>query len=218
MIYSLKKFRHYLPGSHFNFFTEHSALKYLVNKLVLEGRICTCLLIFQEFSFKVIFKPGICNVGMDHLSILESGESGGALDDQLSDVDIFQIEAIPKYVEDIFPFLSLGTCLENYFATPKWNLVVRETEFQLIAGQIYNMGLDIILKRCVLTHERKYILWECHNGVVGGHIGGKYSTHKILQVGLWWPTLFKDSKSYVISYDIFQRVGKPSRSITSPFG
>lgn len=38
IIYALQKFRHYLLGGHFKFFTDHSALKYLVNKLVLEGR------------------------------------------------------------------------------------------------------------------------------------------------------------------------------------
>jgi hypothetical protein len=32
MIYALQKFRHYLLGGHFKFFTNHSALKYLVNK------------------------------------------------------------------------------------------------------------------------------------------------------------------------------------------
>ena len=39
MIYALQKFRHYLLGSHFKFFIDHSSLKYLVNNLVLEGRI-----------------------------------------------------------------------------------------------------------------------------------------------------------------------------------
>jgi len=46
MIYYLQKFRHYLLGSHFKFFTDHSALKYLVNKPALEGRICRWLLLF----------------------------------------------------------------------------------------------------------------------------------------------------------------------------
>jgi hypothetical protein len=45
MIYTLHKFRHYLLGSHFKFFTDHSTLKYLVKKLVLEGRICRWLLL-----------------------------------------------------------------------------------------------------------------------------------------------------------------------------
>jgi hypothetical protein len=39
MVYALQKFRHYLLQGHFNMFTDHSALKYLVNKPVLGGRI-----------------------------------------------------------------------------------------------------------------------------------------------------------------------------------
>jgi hypothetical protein len=40
MVYALQKFRHYLFGKIFKMFTDHLALKYLVNKLVLGGRIC----------------------------------------------------------------------------------------------------------------------------------------------------------------------------------
>jgi hypothetical protein len=39
MVYALHKYRHYLLGKHFKMFTDHSALKYLVNKPVLGGRI-----------------------------------------------------------------------------------------------------------------------------------------------------------------------------------
>ena len=37
MVYALQKFRHYLLGGHFKMFTDHSNLKYLVNKPVLGG-------------------------------------------------------------------------------------------------------------------------------------------------------------------------------------
>jgi hypothetical protein len=37
MVYVLQKFCHYLLGGHFKMFTDHSALKYLVNKPVLGG-------------------------------------------------------------------------------------------------------------------------------------------------------------------------------------
>jgi len=40
MVYVLQKFRHYLLGRHFKMYTDHSALKYLVNKPVLWGKIC----------------------------------------------------------------------------------------------------------------------------------------------------------------------------------
>ena len=46
MVYALQKFIHYLLGSHFKMSTDHSALKYLVNKPMLGGKICRWLLLF----------------------------------------------------------------------------------------------------------------------------------------------------------------------------
>jgi hypothetical protein len=48
---------------------------------------------------------------------LESGESGGAVDDHLSDADLFWIEAIPEHLEDIVVFLNTRTYPETYSAT-----------------------------------------------------------------------------------------------------
>jgi hypothetical protein len=74
MVYALQKFKHYLLGSHFKMYTNHFALKYLVNKPVLGGRICRWLLLFQEYDFEVIVKPGKLNVGPYHLSHILSGK------------------------------------------------------------------------------------------------------------------------------------------------
>jgi hypothetical protein len=73
MVYALQKLCHYLLGGHFKMFTDHSALKYLVNKPVLGGRICRWLLLFQEYDFVIIVKPRRMNKGSDHLSRLEHG-------------------------------------------------------------------------------------------------------------------------------------------------
>ena len=74
MVYALQKFYHYLLGGHFQMFTDHSTLKYLVNKPVLWGNVCQWLLLFQEFYFKIIVKIGRLNAGPDHLSRIELGE------------------------------------------------------------------------------------------------------------------------------------------------
>jgi hypothetical protein len=47
MVYALHKLRYYLLGKHFKMFTNHYALKYIVNKPVLWGRICRWILLFQ---------------------------------------------------------------------------------------------------------------------------------------------------------------------------
>ena len=46
MVYALQKFRHYLLGGQFKMFIDHYALKYLVNKPVLGGKIYRCLFLF----------------------------------------------------------------------------------------------------------------------------------------------------------------------------
>ena len=83
MVYAQQKFRHYLLGSHFKMFIDHSALKYLVNKPMLGGRICRWLILFQEYDFEIIVKLGRLNLGPDHLSRLQLGEETIILDEGL---------------------------------------------------------------------------------------------------------------------------------------
>jgi hypothetical protein len=81
MVYALQNFRHYLLGKHFKMFTDHSSLKYLVNKPVLGGRICRWLLLFQEFDFEIIVKLGKLKARPDHLSRVTNGEEPMNLED-----------------------------------------------------------------------------------------------------------------------------------------
>jgi len=96
MVYVLQKYRHYLLGGHFQMYTYHFSLRYLVKKPVLGGRICQWLLLFQEYEFEVIVKPGKLNVGPDHLSWLGLGEAGGNLDENLLDAQLFFIRMVDE--------------------------------------------------------------------------------------------------------------------------
>ena len=79
-------------GSHFKMFMDYSALQYLVNKPVLGDNICRWLLIFQEFNFVIIVKPGRLNLGPDHLSHIETGKEPTNIDDGLPDVQLFWVD------------------------------------------------------------------------------------------------------------------------------
>ena len=54
-------------------------------------------------------KPAKLHVGPDHMSRLESGESGGSMDEKLPDADLFRVEAVLDYLLDIASFLQTGT-------------------------------------------------------------------------------------------------------------
>ena len=89
-------------------------------------------------------------------------------------------------------------------------------DFTLIAGQLYKLGPNEILRRYVLEHERRRILEEAHAGIVGGHYAGKPTAQKVLATGLWWPIVHKDAKEFCRSCDVCQRTGKPSRRDEMP--
>jgi len=54
---------------------------------------------------------------IDHLSRLDLGESGGAIDDQPTNANLFKVEVIPDYLSEITLFLSMGAFPEGYSAT-----------------------------------------------------------------------------------------------------
>jgi hypothetical protein len=180
MVYALHKIMHYLLGSHFKMYTNHFSLKYLVNKPVLGGRICRWLLLFQEYDFEVIVKPGKLNARHDHLSHILTGKDVGNLDDNFPYAKLFAVRMVDYYFVDIVESLSTGMAPFEMTVVQKKQLVVKATDYQLIAGNLYKLGTHGILRCCVLEHERSIILEESHNGIVGGHYAGKATTQNNL--------------------------------------
>lgn len=114
MVYALQKFKHYQLGAHFKMFTHHSTLKYLVNKPILGGKIFRWLLLFQDYDFEIIVKPGKLNPGPDHLSRLETGEEPTILEDNMSNAQLFVIQIVDDYFKEIVEFLTIGTVPVEY--------------------------------------------------------------------------------------------------------
>ena len=62
-------------------------------------------------------------------------------------------------------------------------LAMKATPYSLINGFLYKMGLDDILRSCVLEHERDQIMHEAHYGPAGGHFQADTTAKKIQQLG-----------------------------------
>ena len=62
---------------------------------------CRWLLLFQEFKFEFVVRPGKLNVGLDHLSRIDTGEEPTGVEDDLPDAHLFRIEAVSAEVEEI---------------------------------------------------------------------------------------------------------------------
>jgi hypothetical protein len=101
MVYALHKYRHYLLGKHFKMFTDHSALKYLVNKPMLGGGIYQWLLLFQEFDFEVIVKPEKLNAGPDQLPRVTNAEEPTNLEGNFPNAQLFSVHIVDDYFVEI---------------------------------------------------------------------------------------------------------------------
>jgi hypothetical protein len=113
------------------------------------------------------------NKGPDHLSRLEHGEEPTSLEDTLPDAQLLSIRKINHHFTDIVQFLSIGMAPSEYTILQKKQLVVCAADFSLIASQLYNMGPDEILQRCVMEVEHPLILAKDHEGIVGVYYAGK---------------------------------------------
>jgi hypothetical protein len=139
---------------------------------VFRERICRWLLLFQEFDFELIVKPGKLNAGPDHLSRVTNGELTN-LEDTFPDTQLFSVQIVDDYFTEIIQYLSTGIAPQEYTTVQKKNLVVHATDYQLIARHLYKMGTDSILRRYVLENERPRVLAESHEEIAGGHYAGK---------------------------------------------
>ena len=57
---------------------------------------------------------------------------------------------------------------------------------------------------------------DCNRGACGGHLSGLSTVEKILRVGYFWSSIFKDCVNAVKRYHLFQVFTQNMRSLTAP--
>jgi hypothetical protein len=91
-------------------------------------------------------------------------------------------------------------------------LRLKSAQYQLVHGILFRRNYDGVLLRCLEKQDVDKVLKELHDGPARGNFAGETTTHKILRVGYYWPTMFKDAHAYSHNCDIFQKsVGRESR-------
>eukprot|EP00253_Pinus_taeda_P030312 PITA_30312 len=165
----------------------------------------------QKFDLTIVDKPGKENVVVDFLSRvnLPAGEKG-MVDDQMPDEHLFSLLVLSPWFVDIANYLVLAQFPPHLSSKEKSKIVRKSAPFTWIRGNLFKLGPDQILRRCVREEEVFDILLTCHDGPCGGHFAGKRTTFKILQASYCWPTLHQDVKRYISQCDQCQRMGKPT--------
>ena len=107
------------------------------------------------------------------------GEEPTGIKVDLLDAHLFWIEAVPAELEEIAQFLEDGKAPEGMSTKKKQILAMKAAPYSIINGFLHKMGLDDILRRCILEHERDNIMYEAHYGMVGEHFQADTTAKKI---------------------------------------
>jgi hypothetical protein len=187
MIFAVQKFRHYLLDYPFVFYVDHDALKYLINKPNLSGRLARWVLLLQEFNFTIVVRPGISHGNVDHISRLEPllASQLEPLNDQLPDADLFEVDVIQAEYAEFINFLQTNRMPEEYILAQVKSLLQRSAPYTLIGGTLYKQGQDGILRRYIYTNKIPMVLEGCHSNACGGHFVGDVTIRKALLAGYW---------------------------------
>eukprot|EP00253_Pinus_taeda_P031091 PITA_31091 len=209
---AIKYFRPFLLKTHTKVIVSFPAVRnLLIQKYVGEKR-ANWITALQEYDLEI--KPasivrgqGFCKMlaGASHIPKSSSEEV------QTYEVSLNDIESL--YADTIY-YLKNGYAPAHLDHTKKRAMRLKAKQYQLIDDVLFKRNYDFVLLRCLEKTESEKVLPELHDGPAGGHYAGDATAHKILRAGYYWPTLFKDSHSYVRRCQIFHtsagRQRKPS--------
>ena len=96
--------------------------------------------------------------------------------------------------------LTIGKLKLNDSMDRNLSLVEQSKEYSMIAGRLYKLGKDGILRLCVETQEIGTSLEQAHIALGNIHMSPRQTLKRVERMGVYWPTMRKDIYSYVQNY------------------
>ena len=194
IIFATNKFRHYITGYEVFVHTDHSVIKYLMNKPLTSGRVTRWLLFLWEFNITVVDRLVKSNVVAYFLSRLDNLGEATPVNDDFLDEHIFAMSTDSLWFADISIYLVTGKTPPRLSSCEKRSIVQKSDAYSWIRGDLFYIGRNLIICTCVREEEVFDILKSTHDEPCGGHFADKRTAYKVLCASYFWPSFFKDAK------------------------
>ncbi|GKC01444.1 reverse transcriptase domain-containing protein [Tanacetum coccineum] len=173
VVYAFEKFRPYLVLSKSIVYTDHSALKYLMNK--------------QDA------KPEIAPV-----DVLENKDINEHF--PLETLGVISSESTPWFAD--YANYHAGNFIIKGMTTQQKKKFFKDVKHYFWDDPyLFRTCADQIIRRCVHGQEALEILKACHEGPTGGHHSANLTARKVFDAGFFWPTIYRDAHSMIKSCD-----------------
>ncbi|GJR74689.1 reverse transcriptase domain-containing protein [Tanacetum coccineum] len=232
VVYAFEKFWPCLVLSKSIVYTDHSALKYLINKHDAKLRLLSVGVLSYKnlISLSLIKKrkwrtsrldPSNKTSSFIHLSRLENPHK-----DVLENKDInenFPLETLGVISNESTPWFAdyanfhAGNFIIKGMTTQQKKKFFKDVKHYFWDDPyLFRICADQIIQRCVHGQEANDILKACHEGPTGGHYSANLTARKVFDAGFFWPTIYQDAHTMIKSCDTCQRQGKISQRDEMP--
>ncbi|CAN6554661.1 unnamed protein product [Malus baccata var. baccata] len=207
VVFALDKFRSYLLGTKVIIYTDHAALKYLFTKKEAKPRLIRWMLLLQEFDIEIRDKKGSENVVADHLSRMVHEEDAVPIIETFPDEQLMSVKVSEPWYADLVNYLVSKQVPSN-LTKHQCDKLRKDARFYVWDDPyLWKYCPDQVIRRCVHDSEFNVILTFCHTYACGGHFGTQRTALKVLECGFYWPTLFKNARTFCLTCDRCQRMG-----------
>nr|GEV29853.1 reverse transcriptase domain-containing protein [Tanacetum cinerariifolium] len=209
VVYAFEKFRPYLVLSKTIVYTDHSALKYLLDKQDAKLRLLWWILLLQEFDVIIRDKKGAKNLAADHLSRLENPHEGDLKKTKINEefplkthgMISFSGDSSTPWFADIANYQARNFVVKGMSSQQKNKSFKNVKHYFCDDPYLFMICIDQVIRRCVHDQEAVDILMAFHNGPTGGHHGVNYTAKKVFDSSFYWPTIYRDAHDMVKSCD-----------------
>ncbi|GJT22653.1 reverse transcriptase domain-containing protein [Tanacetum coccineum] len=193
IVYAFEKFWPYLVLSKSIVYTDHSALKYLMNKQDAKSRLL--------------------RLENPHKDVLENKDINEHF--PLETLGVISSESTPWFAD--YANYHVGNLIIKGMSTQQKRKFFKDVKHYFWDDPyLFLTCADQIIQRCVHGQEALEILKACHEGPTRGHHSANLIAPKVFDAGFFWPTIYRDAHLMIKSCDTCQRQGKISQRDEMP--
>jgi hypothetical protein len=148
-VHPINKFHHYIIGYEVFVHTDHSSIRFLMNKPITNGRVTWCLLLLQEFNITILDQPGKENLVVDFISRINHEGDYILVDDSFPYEHLFSLSVNTPWFAEMENYLATIKIPAHLSPHEKHRIITQSDNYSWVGHEIFHTRPDLIICRCV---------------------------------------------------------------------
>jgi hypothetical protein len=149
VVHAINKIHHYITSYEVFVHTDHSSIRFLVNKPITNGRVTRWLLLWQEFNIIVLDRPRKDNVVVEFLSRINNEDDDIPVDDSFLNEHLFSLSVNTPWFAYMENYLATTTLLSHLSPHEKQKIITQSANYSWVGHDLFHTGPNLIIRRCV---------------------------------------------------------------------